>query len=990
MADPFAGLGTVVKDPDEFAGLGRTVKTSPTLSAVIDENVQGIDPPPKPVTPHAGIPRPVSERDVAGIPGRAFGILTPIEAEGYARTGRAIIDGARDMLVGLLTFVPDILGAEASSRAIERAIPRLPEGSLGPRTGVEAIISTATQFAPPSLAGTALLQSVPALARRAAPVAAKTIKIGENFITIGVKSRLGRRAVDSLVRFSTNLLGAAGADVAVATPDETETIGNALRAVFKWDVPTATRKGEKRISKRGKIGLEAALVFSGATPIINGLVIGVRGLAKILRPLFRTEQVAAEVAAKSIVEIASDPKNAIANLEKNIREHGGFSTLGEGSGDVGLIGAQKGLVTESSRTRGVPSPSVILTEKKLAQQAQIAGELEGIPTRPGSGEATQEFFGAERAKTIAAVEGEEVAAKKALDRATDDLDNEVARVGEFRPGDKPSSIAFDEQARTDLINRTRIKNQKFDEIDPGGKVIIDDVEDMKSAYNASVRKGSKGDLSAGRAQGLPVMKAARNILFGKKKVGGGVAGFRGPGVEAPAPAMPTVTFKSLQDLRPELSRAMSIARRSNDGALFKRLSAFKEAIEAETGKLAALGDGSAASARAREALAYFTQEFVPRFRQGVGKAFATAIRQESPIPGSAVLERFQKSAGGAVESAEDLKRLVLGFDDPKQAEASVRSFMLSKLARTAVTPEGGLRKAQIAAFIDNNMEILNRFPAIKREVLEYQARIGTQQGKVLALSKELDEARGKVQMSNRDARISTTSVFLNKDPIKAIDGILKSPNPGKQMAEVIALAKRDPTGQALEGLRDSLKEVINQRVSSSLRNLDDVLPAQLSQAERLFQNPVTRKAISQLYTPAEMKVLDGVRNKLSLMERMRLQVTTGSATKPLEQNLNRFRIVLASVYGIVRGRGIFAISEFVLRSMGKDPVALAQAILAEIFTNPVIGKDLLKQGSRANIRQALIKVKANLGNNLAPAAIRRRESDVRDIQKTLKNIGAAL
>jgi len=156
----------VVKDPDEFAGLGRTVKTSPTLSAVIDENVQGIDPPPKPVTPHAGIPRPVSERDVAGIPGRAFGILTPIEAEGYARTGRAIIDGARDMLVGLLTFVPDILGADASSRAIERAIPRLPEGSLGPRTGVEAIISTATQFAPPSLAGTALLQSVPALARQ--------------------------------------------------------------------------------------------------------------------------------------------------------------------------------------------------------------------------------------------------------------------------------------------------------------------------------------------------------------------------------------------------------------------------------------------------------------------------------------------------------------------------------------------------------------------------------------------------------------------------------------------------------------------------------------------------------------------------------------------------------------------------------------------------------------------------------------------------------
>jgi hypothetical protein len=104
---------------------------------------------------------------------------------------------------------------------------------------------------------------------------------------------------------------------------------------------------------------------------------------------------------------------------------------------------------------------------------------------------------------------------------------------------------------------------------------------------------------------------------------------------------------------------------------------------------------------------------------------------------------------------------------------------------------------------------------------------------------------------------------------------------------------------------------------------------------------------------------------LAVLERGAVQTVDvgGKATiiDPVNKAL-KARIILASIYGIVKGRGIFAISDFLMKSVGYNPRKAAYDILEKSMTDPELAKILLMSESPQSMKMFKTYLANNFGN----------------------------
>ena len=132
----------------------------------------------------------------------------------------------------------------------------------------------------------------------------------------------------------------------------------------------------------------------------------------------------------------------------------------------------------------------------------------------------------------------------------------------------------------------------------------------------------------------------------------------------------------------------------------------------------------------------------------------------------------------------------------------------------------------------------------------------------------------------------------------------------------------------------------------------------------LMQHEPTRKAISKLYTPREMKVLDDLHKKLMLMDRINLQVTKGSPTAILEESVRSGQVLAFSLFGIVKGRGIFMLSRKIQQMLGRDPVEKAWQLLSDAMLDPKLAERMLTKVNTQNLPKIKARLTAHLLNNV--------------------------
>ncbi len=98
-----------------------------------------------------------------------------------------------------------------------------------------------------------------------------------------------------------------------------------------------------------------------------------------------------------------------------------------------------------------------------------------------------------------------------------------------------------------------------------------------------------------------------------------------------------------------------------------------------------------------------------------------------------------------------------------------------------------------------------------------------------------------------------------------------------------------------------------------------------------------------------MDSLNRVRQRVTELDRINIQTTTGSSTNPLQQDSKRIKTVLASVYGIVKGRGVFAISNWfgdIIR--GGTSQEVGEKLLTKAMLDPEFALIMLKADTKQN------------------------------------------
>ena len=241
-----------------------------------------------------------------------------------------------------------------------------------------------------------------------------------------------------------------------------------------------------------------------------------------------------------------------------------------------------------------------------------------------------------------------------------------------------------------------------------------------------------------------------------------------------------------------------------------------------------------------------------------------------------------------------------------------------------------------------------------------------------------DDALNLISNKNIDA-LNLFSYFTKKRPEKAIDDVMGSADPVKAMEDLRQKISDLNIPEVMDGFNDSVSLWLKRQVESEKRILtsaDVVYPPgtggqplftpDLQALDAILKDKKTLQALEAAgWTTKNVDDLTKMGEMLAVLERGAVQTVDvgGKATiiDPINKAL-KARIILASVYGIVKGRGIFAISDFLMKAVGYNPRKAAYDILEKAMTDPELAKILLMSEGPGNMKLFHTYLANNFGN----------------------------
>ena len=176
-------------------------------------------------------------------------------------------------------------------------------------------------------------------------------------------------------------------------------------------------------------------------------------------------------------------------------------------------------------------------------------------------------------------------------------------------------------------------------------------------------------------------------------------------------------------------------------------------------------------------------------KQG-GDVIAPELALESTIAGGGPRARVEaKALQTAVEKTGSVPKL----------RGAIEDFLVDDFRRRAVV-EGVLNQNRAKTFMARNQDILEDFPELRNK---FTKAITTDKASIAAQAR----AEGIAKRLN-DPKISKAAVFIQEPVEDAMKRIAKTFRPGKTMQELVKEAGRDPTGDALKGLKTAFGDFI--------------------------------------------------------------------------------------------------------------------------------------------------------------------------------------
>jgi len=738
------------------------------------------------------------------------------------------------------------------------------------------------------------------------------------------------------VNYATGLLGSAASDVAVSVPGETSSLGNLLEGS-----PTAIQPTDDPTTQRLKVGAEVL----GIGPAVDTALLPFRFIGSKLPTQKNIEREIPELIQEP-GNIFLDPQKAATELENvvNRTDIPGYNpTTGVSSGDTMGIATERAL---SSRPE--------MVNRMLNNVGAIAGETKNISSFTGNIADTASVVKDIRQTNIRGAESNVLKSEQNYEAAQKELDSQIAKYNNTtRSSQESASTTLDNQLQNELLVLNKQKKDLYDDIDPEGTLQVD-LTLLKKAADF-IRK-PKAPLKTAEADAV-------------QTYGGGVFKAIDNAIEAQAKGNRS-SYKELIDLRANVNDAINQAYKNDSVVAAKNLEKIRGTIDKYTENLASFNQGqkivpegftsipSDAAEAAVKANDFYKNVYAPKFKDGLGGKWADDTVSNKNLQ----TQTAQKFLLGPTEGATQLRQIINDAQNPEIMEAQVREFMIGELAQRAFKGKGEVAPKQIYEFMKRYDSILDQFPALKSEIVGLRTTLKGQADKTTGLAKAVVNAKNNLKQTQSDANKSAFRYFTDLQPEDAIRKILSNENPTVELAKLKNIIGNNP--EAKLGLKAGIRDEIYNRVinTKGLTSAgDEINVASLAKLNRLLTEPKMQNVLKGIFNKTEMDALNRVRQRITELDRINIQTTSGSSTNPLQQDTKRVKTVLASVYGIVKGRGVFAISSW-LGDMIRGGTAeeVGEKLLTKAMLDPEFALVMLK----ADTKQNQIAARAYILNNM--------------------------
>lgn len=693
----------------------------------------------------------------------------------------------------------------------------------------------------------------------------------------------------------------------------------------------------------GPIGTMFATILGGASalPVVKGGegflrgryakgesdVSGVtRGTLDDVRSLVTEPQVDPSTGQRTS-PLVTNRQQAVQNIDQSLadaRELGiSEPTLGPASGDVGLSMLDVGQRLKSPQ-RFAERDQQVRTDiaNRFGEMLSNPEADVTAPQRAASGIIQRQLD--TRQQDINTMRGMEAEQETNLNALKQEGQQIPAEVQARRGAEGRASADMNEQLRTTLDERTKLKNDAFDESAKGAYVEAKSLLDLVKQVNAEAPKLA------------PDARLPDYIMRGISKF------IPQPGtLEGPNSTAGMIPAEEVLSLRKYLNTEIQSLKQKGEFTKADTLQSFKAKLN-ETIEL---------DPQFKEANETYKNEYAPFFAQGYGKKYRDTVQRGTgvgPSDAENIAGIFLNSTKNAKADLDNIRSIVT---DTKALDNSIEMYFDASLAKKELNPK------TIRNYIADNADILPpnvkaKYEGIVRAMMDNSEKQSKALTDLNALKKTIRDAESDFKKTEASLNSGPLGRMSRYDDDKYIDSIMGANDRKKQIAEIKKEIGDD--AEAMAGFKEATVQWLQRKIkgtdASGVSSSDTDIsgrPIVYSKLTNTFDQ--NREALADVFSPEEMNTLQRMHTVMSRQGNLARRATTGSDTaeklsQTQKQVMDTIEVALKVKYGMLKGAGLNKVIKQVRTAVfgPSQRVIDAEDLLTRMALDPKVAKVVLE------------------------------------------------